>query len=101
MSSDLSAFPTRLRQFRKEYGYRIHEVARMMDVSISTICAYENGTRMPQLPGLVKLAELYHCTTDYLLGMNDEKPDTDGVTIKINALKQRLQELEESIQKTK
>ena len=99
--ADLQMFPKRLRELRREYGYKMREVAEILGVSVPTVSAYELGTRAPLLPGLVKIAQLYHCSTDYLLGLDDNEPEVSDVGIKINVLKERLKELENLVQKTK
>ena len=93
----LQAFPSRLRGLRREYGYKMREVAEFLAVSVPTVSAYELGTRAPLLPGLVKIAQLYHCSTDYLLGLDDKEPEVSDVGIKINVLKERLKELEQVV----
>ena len=98
---NLQMFPKRLRELRREYGYKMKEVAEIIGVSVPTVSAYELGTRAPLLPGLVKIAQLYHCSTDYLLGLDDNEPEVSDVGIKINVLKERLNELENLVQKNK
>ena len=95
--ADLQTFPKRLRDLRREYGYKMKEVAEILGVSVPTVSAYELGTRAPLLPGLVKIAQLYHCSTDYLLGLDDKEPEVSDVSIKISVLKQRLTELEQAV----
>ena len=97
MENNLSLFPKRLRELRREYGYKMKEVAEILGVSVPTVSAYELGTRAPLLPGLVKIAQLYHCSTDYLLGLDDKEPEVSDVGIKINVLKERLKELEQIV----
>ena len=93
----MKTFPSRLRELRREYGYKMREVAEILGVSVPTVSAYELGTRAPLLPGLVKIAQLYHCSTDYLLGLDNQEPETSDVGIKISVMKQRLNELEQTI----
>ena len=95
--TELQIFPKRLRELRREYGYKMREVAEILGVSVPTVSAYELGTRAPLLPGLVKIAQLYHCSTDYLLGLDDKEPEISDVSIKISVLKQRLNELEQAV----
>ena len=94
---NLQMFPKRLRELRREYGYKMKEVAEILGVSVPTVSAYELGSRAPLLPGLVKIAQLYHCSTDYLLGLDDKEPEVSDVGIKINVLKERLKELEQAV----
>ena len=99
MENNLSIFPKRLRELRREYGYTMKEVAEIIGVSIPTVSAYELGTRAPLLPGFMKLIELYNCSADYLLGLDNKESKTRDVGIKINVLKQKLNQLEEFVQK--
>ena len=39
----------------------------------ATVSAYENGSRLPSYDVLIKLARLFHVTTDNLLGVNDKQ----------------------------
>ena len=50
------------------------EVASSIGVSASVISNYESGERTPSIEILMSLAHLYHCSTDYLLGI--DKSDT-------------------------
>lgn len=44
------------------------QVAELIGVSESLIGLYESGTRQPSLNNLLKLAQLYKVSTDFLLG---------------------------------
>ena len=51
--------------------------------SSSTIAAYEQGSRFPSLPTLIEFSRVFGVTTDYLLGVSDEKSallDVSGLT---------------------
>lgn len=59
------------RQFklaRKQRGMTAIAAAREMGISNPTINAWEAGRKTPSIEGLEKMADLYHVTTDYLLG---------------------------------
>ena len=60
-----------LRKAREEKGLTQAEVAKLLDISASTIGMYEQGRRDPDTDTLKKLAELYEVSTDYLLGRTD------------------------------
>ena len=51
------------------------EVASVLGVSPAVISNYENGERTPSVEILMSLASLYHCSTDYLLGLRKDKND--------------------------
>lgn len=61
-----------LRKAREEKGLTQAEVAKLLDMSASTIGMYEQGRRDPDTDTLKKLAELYEVSTDYLLGRTDD-----------------------------
>lgn len=47
------------------------ELAEKLGVSQQTISKYERGTREPDNETLAKLAEIFDCSIDYLLGKTD------------------------------
>lgn len=61
----------RLRELRVSKHLRQEQVAKMIGVTKSTISAYENDLRQPSFEILLKLANLYCVSTDYLLGRTD------------------------------
>lgn len=66
-------FCDRLKELREDYGYTQDYVANELNVTRQTISAYENGTTEPTLANLIKLADLYNCSLDYLLCRTKEK----------------------------
>ena len=50
------------------------EVSSSIGISASVISNYESGERTPSVEILIALAHLYHCSVDYLLGI--DKADT-------------------------
>lgn len=59
----------RLQQKRCNLKLSQKEVANAVGVNPSVISNYENGERTPSVEVLVALANLYHCSVDYLLGI--------------------------------
>ncbi|MBQ7945039.1 MAG: helix-turn-helix transcriptional regulator [Lachnospiraceae bacterium] len=59
----------RLREQRTKIRISQKEAAIAIGVSASIISNYESGTRTPSLEALMTLANLYRCSTDYLLGL--------------------------------
>ena len=49
------------------------QVSRELDVSMGNISDWKNGRSVPNAVSLVKLAELYHTSTDYLLGRTENR----------------------------
>ncbi|MCD7761035.1 MAG: helix-turn-helix domain-containing protein [Clostridiales bacterium] len=48
------------------------ELARKLEVTRSSVNAWEMGISMPSIAKLVELACLFHVSTDYLLGLEQE-----------------------------
>lgn len=58
-----------LKSLRKSNGYStMQEFCAAADISFSTYQNYESGKRVPTAEILVKLADFYGVSTDYLLG---------------------------------
>ena len=62
-----------LKKLRKEMDVTQSELGNILGVSPSTIGMYEQGRREPDRETLLKLANFFHVSTDYLLGHEDEK----------------------------
>jgi transcriptional regulator with XRE-family HTH domain len=66
----MSSFSKRLRELRLEKDIGQKEVGAIIGVSDSSIRKYESGDRTPDPTALVKLADFFGVTVDYLLGRN-------------------------------
>ena len=65
---DCHSLGERLRILREKEGLTQKQVANYLQLSRSTYTYYELGKRQPSLQTLSRLAELFHVSTDYLLG---------------------------------
>ena len=65
----------KLRELRLTNGYKQKEVARYIGVNESAISAYETNLRKPTYENLIKLAEFYGVTIDFLLGVEKYPKD--------------------------
>ena len=63
----------RLRQCRKEAGLAQWQVAVYCDITEKAYQNYELMTREPKLEILVKIADWYGVSLDYLTGRTDKK----------------------------
>ncbi len=59
---------TRFREARLKKGLKAVEVAGLIEVTKVTLSTWENGQKLPSYENLIKLADLYDCSIDYLLG---------------------------------
>lgn len=62
----------RLLQLRKERGMSQVALAKILGCSQNMISQWENGTRDPNTQTLIKIAEFFGVSTDYLLGNTEE-----------------------------
>ncbi|MCI8909424.1 MAG: helix-turn-helix transcriptional regulator [Oscillibacter sp.] len=66
-------FAQRLSALRKEAKISQKQLGEVIGVSNKAICTMEIGTRETTLEKLVMLAEFFHVSTDYLLGITDDR----------------------------
>ncbi len=57
-----------LQTLRKDIGLTQKQLASMLGIAHNTVGMYEQGRRAPDLEAVVKLAEIFTVSTDYLLG---------------------------------
>ncbi len=67
----------RIRDLREDHDLTQKEVAAYLHIKQNTYSQYENGQRQLPLECLVALAKLYKTSTDYILGLTDQK---EGIT---------------------
>lgn len=58
---------------RHRLGLTQLELADRIGVSANAVSAWENGSFEPNSNSLKKLSKLFSCSTDYLLGLSDER----------------------------
>ena len=63
----------KLKSLRIEKKLTQKQVADRIGLAISAVSSYESGTRYPSYDVLVKLARIFHVSTDYLLGITDKR----------------------------
>ena len=61
-----------LRKLRKDSGYSQDKLAKILNVSRSTIAMWEKGYNNPGYGYVISIAEIFNTTTDYLLGRVDD-----------------------------
>lgn len=71
MSNDTMS--ERLTKLREKNKMTQTDVARALGVSSALISAYEKNERNPSIDRLVALADIYHTSTDYILGRTTQK----------------------------
>jgi transcriptional regulator with XRE-family HTH domain len=65
----------RLKELRKHFNKKQNDIAEYIGVARSTYTNYESGNKKPPYEQLIKIAEFYSVSVDYLLGRtNDPTP---------------------------
>ena len=57
-----------MKKLRERAGLQQAQVAKLLALDRTSVYHYEYGDRQPSLSTLVRYAEIFHVTTDYLLG---------------------------------
>ena len=65
--------PERLLNLRLERNLSQKSLVNQMGLALNPYVRYERGEREPTASVLVRIADFYNVTTDYLLGRSDEK----------------------------
>lgn len=67
----MTTFPKRLLELRKQHNMTQRDVASYLSIAQPSYIRYENGTAEPTLDNLVRLADLFDVSSDYLIGRSD------------------------------
>ena len=63
----------RLIDLREDSDLKQKEIAEYLHIKQNTYSQYENGQRQLPIDILIKLAQYYNVTTDYILGLTEER----------------------------
>ena len=69
---DMKCFANRLLELRKEKNISQAKLAKDINVSLSVVCYWETDRSEPTAPNLVKLADYFEVSVDYLLGRTND-----------------------------
>jgi transcriptional regulator with XRE-family HTH domain len=67
----MKIFMERLVEQRKLFKYSQRQMSEHLNITQPSYIRYENGTAEPTLENLVKIADLFDVSVDYLLGRED------------------------------
>ena len=63
----------RLKEIRQDKDLYQKDIAKLLNTSQKQYSLYETGIRLIPIDKLVQLANYYNTSTDYLLGLTDER----------------------------
>ena len=87
----MNTMSERLIQLREKNHFFFSDVAKILNVTSALISAYEKCERKPSIDKLVQLADIYHTTTDYILGRTNST--TDKILIDVTHLNDKQVEI--------
>ena len=67
----INKFNEKLKELRKERQLLQKQLAAELGFTQACIAKWETGNREPSLNDLIKIAQYFGVTTDYLLGLED------------------------------
>lgn len=68
----MAIYGFRLKELREERGVSMMTLAKAIGVSDTAVCKWENQDSEPKLSYIIKLADYFNCTADYLIGRSDD-----------------------------
>lgn len=85
----------RIKELREQKKLTQQQVAEALHISRQVYGFYENGKREPNIETIIRIANYFGVSTDYLLGIERPTPKSSLDKKIKNADKDTLQELEE------
>lgn len=74
-------FGEQIKNLRTLKGLNQVELAKFLGVTKQSVSNWENENIMPSIDMLIKIAEFFNVTTDYLLGLSEKRTlNTEGLT---------------------
>ncbi len=67
----------RLYDLRIDHDLRQEDIANILNISGQAYGMYENGKRCLPIEHLITLCKYYNVTSDYILGLSDNKKGSD------------------------
>ena len=72
----------RLKDLREDHDLTQEQLSKMLNISQRTYSYYETGGRSVPVEIICDLANIYQTSTDYILGLTDNKKDKKKETFK-------------------
>ena len=72
----------RINELRNAFGWNQVQLANKLGITKQTVSNWENENIQPSIEMLVRIAKLFHVSTDYLLGLDQNiRLDVDGLPV--------------------
>jgi len=99
--ADVRVLGERLRDLREEFNYDQKDLGEKLHITASAYGYYEQERNEPPLETLIKIAQIYNVSTDYLLGLSDIRDSPAQYTTRRNLfLSDEEQQVIEELKRT-
>lgn len=71
--NELDVYKKRIKLLRVEQGKTQSQIAAYLGTSQTMYARYERGANELPIRHLISLSKYYHASTDYILGLSDQK----------------------------
>ncbi len=90
----MNVIKNRIRDLREDMDLRQIDVSNSTGIDQKTLSNYETGKTNPDSYAIIKLAEFFHVSTDYLLGYSDSNILTnDDIIEKLDKIEREIKNL--------
>ncbi len=93
--NEMSDLSETLKTLRKENGLLQGHIADEIGISKAAYSTYEIGTREPNIKTLIRLANYYNVTVDYLIGKEEKATSLTTLTTQFSSDEYTKEELKE------
>ena len=67
----MNNFANNLKLVRKDFNVYQKDIAKFLDITVRQYQRYESGQQEPNIDSLIKLADYFNVSLDYLVGRSD------------------------------
>lgn len=86
----------RIKELRTEMHKSLRDVAAELNISYSSLSKYERGDQQPSYETLIRIANYFNVTTDYLMGItNSKSSENRSICDQLNLSDEAIQKLKQ------
>lgn len=86
----------RIKELRTEMHKSLRDVANDLNISYSSLSKYERGDQQPSYETLIRIANYFNVTTDYLMGITNSKSlENRNICDQLNLSDEAIQKLKQ------
>lgn len=76
----------RIRELRQEKGWTLEYLACKLSVTNQTVSNWEKGYTQPDIQSLIRLADVFQVTVDYLVGHEKTTHDINNLKMQVSTM---------------